>query len=115
MISQFLSGSRRRKSWSKALAAAALITAFAVPASAASVFGVPAQVEYGTVLLVQFNGINYVAQPSSPGCNIPGTSADTLKIWVSMSQAALLAGKNMVIYYDVCGTKSYIRDLVLVK
>lgn len=68
-----------------------------------------------TFLMIQYAGVNYVAQPTSPGCSIPAISADTLKIWASLAQASVLSGKTLTIYYDDCSGTHYITDLVLVK
>lgn len=99
------------------LVAAALLAAVTVtsgPAHAASVTGVPSQVEWGgDFLLVQYSDVNHRAQVVSPGCGIPANSMDSLKIWQSMTQAAVLAGKNVDIYYDTCNGQRYIRDIVL--
>src|SRR5262245_29552751 len=89
------------------------VGAFAAPAEAAVIQGVPAQVEYlQTTLMIQHNTLNYVAQTANPGCSIGSTSMDTLKIWASLGQAALLAGKNLTIYFTTCNGTNYIRDLV---
>jgi hypothetical protein len=115
MTSQLAHGTSNKIKRHLALSAIALVSAFSMPAAAASVQGVPAQVEYGSVLMVQFNSINYVAQATAPGCSIPANSADTIKIWVNLAQAALLSNKNLTIYFSTCNSTNYIRDLVLIK
>jgi hypothetical protein len=59
-------------------------------------------------------GGTYLAAPGyNPGCT--GTVAptvETVKIWISMAQAAMLSGKKIVAYYVVCGP-NYLTDLVV--
>ena len=76
---------------------------------------VPSQVEYAEtpILLLSANNILYKAQLPAPGCSMPAISVDTLKTWTSLSQAALLSGKTIRIYYDVCSSTNFIRDIVL--
>ena len=38
---------------------------------------------------------------------------DTIKIWMSLAQAAQLSGKSTIIYYTVCGGLNYINDVVM--
>jgi hypothetical protein len=90
-------------------------------ASTANV-GPVTQVEYlaanasNPMLFVQLNSngaINYVAQQASPGCGVPALSIDTVKMFLSIAQSALLAGKNATIYTNLCGTTNYIYDVVM--
>src|SRR5438093_466190 len=48
-------------------------------------------------LLIQLNtspATNYMATVGPPGCSIPAPGLDTLKAWLSLSQAALLSGRT---------------------
>ena len=76
---------------------------------------IPQQVEYGEsqLLLLQANNILYRSQLPSPGCGIGAHSVETQKIWVNLSQASLLSGKTIRIYFDVCNNLNFIRDIVL--
>jgi hypothetical protein len=40
---------------------------------------------------------------------------DTLKAWQSEAQAALLSGKSVKIYFNVCGGANYISALDLIQ
>jgi len=55
------------------------------------------------MLSITVDGANYVAFSSNPpnGCGIP-VSADTFKQWVSMAQAAFLAGKQLSVHWSPC-------------
>jgi len=73
-------------------------------------------VEFGPgALLVQLTGgVNYVAQLNTQaGCTANNQTMDTLKGYQSMAQAALLAGKTVKIYFNVCGGSNYISGLDL--
>src|SRR5579872_3500066 len=54
----------------------------------------------GGTVIVQCPGIvNYYGVVSAPsGCQ--STNVDTLKVWASMTQSAILAGKSMNIWYQ---------------
>jgi hypothetical protein len=101
----------------------------ATPAFAVGVTAVggPTQIELpntGSVWLY-IGSTRYIGQTTAPppancgGRTIPGVSVDTLRGWLAVSQAALLSGKNLTIYYDSCdfgqGPVHYIMDLALVK
>jgi hypothetical protein len=49
----------------------------------------------------------------SPIAGCPVSSQETLKIWASMAQAALLSGKSLRVYSTYCGSRNYINDLVI--
>jgi hypothetical protein len=68
-------------------------------------------------LLLQTNdGVNYQGTATySQGCGIVAPTADAVKIWASLGQAALLSGKNVTIYYTNCGGTNWIQDVVLVR
>ena len=79
----------------------------------ATINGVPTP---NSQLLLQLNGnssVNYYANQLSPGCGIPNVDIDTIKIWVSIAQAAELSGKSAQIYYNTCGTLNYITDVLI--
>lgn len=102
------------------IAAAVGVISVAVPASAAFVDGLVGQVEYPKYLMVQLSGINYEAQLSSvngsqggSSCSIASNSIDTLKIWQTLAQGALLAGKQVRVYYSQCNNRNWISDIVL--
>jgi hypothetical protein len=69
-------------------------------------------VEYSNnTLLVQLaDGSNYVGSTSAPA---PCTSAsvDTLKVWASQAQAALLSGHTLKIYYTNCNSTPFINTI----
>lgn len=106
-----------------AIVGAITLAGFARTAAAASANSGPVtQVEYNAgstanpQLFIQLNGnssINYIAQQSSPGCGVPALSIDTVKLFLSIAQSALLAGKNATIYTNLCGSTNYIYDVVM--
>ena len=99
-----------------ALFVSAISLTLAAPAFAGPfVDVVPSQVEYSEtpVLLLSANNIIYKAQLPAPGCGYPANTVDTLKTWTNLSQAALLSGKTIRIYFDVCASTNFIRDIVL--
>jgi hypothetical protein len=80
------------------------------------------QVEYRNttltpdLLLQTSDGINYQATATlAPGCSVLAPSIDTVKIWASLGQAALLAGKNVQIYYTTCNSTNWIQDVILIQ
>jgi hypothetical protein len=99
------------------------LTSASFDAKAASTSGNVTHVEYnennGTPqILTQIggtgqDGTNYIGQQPSPGCSLPAISVDTIKVWLSLLQSALLSGVNTQIYYTTCGTTNYIADVVL--
>lgn len=103
------------------LATVLAFSAIASTASAAFVdaTGGPTQVEYPGFLMVQYQGVNYQSSTGTPCAGAGGSSIDTIKLWASLAQSALLAGKSMRIYYNDCTvggvTTHYIGDLVLEK
>ena len=40
----------------------------------------------------------------SPCGGVPAPSLDTVKIWISLGQAALLSGKQVIVGWNDCGT-----------
>jgi hypothetical protein len=86
-----------------------------VRADATSVVTVNA-VEYtnGMLLIQLSTGQNYHAVTSAvSGCTANNQSLDTLKVWASMAQSALLSGKRLKIYFTACSSFSYINTLDL--
>jgi hypothetical protein len=69
---------------------------------------------YGGTLLVQLNGVNFYGQlATQAACTTNNQTIDTLKAWQSLAQAALLSGKQLKIYYNVCGSTNYITAMDL--
>ena len=108
------------------ITAALFIVTGAGIAHAGGITDTPKQVELNAsnsanpYLMVQLNGntsINYVAQQSSPCSGAPSLSADTVKMFLSLAQAAVLAGRSLTIYYNSCSGSAtpYIYDMVLMK
>jgi hypothetical protein len=114
------------------LAVAALVVGTSVPAFAAPVTSsahLPVvQTEYnnnaspGPVLLIQLtDGVNYSATLGVAPCTgvggVVAPTSDTLKIWASLAQGALLSGKNVTIYWSDCSMTGarFITDVVLVR
>jgi hypothetical protein len=95
---------------SLAFAVAMAITAITPPAAAADVSGTVSIVEFSPgTLLVQSAGVNYYAQlTTGAGCTQYNRTADTLKAWQSLAQAALLSGKTVRIYYATCNNFRFI-------
>jgi hypothetical protein len=101
------------------------LTVAAPPASAANVKTGVNVVELAPVyLLVQtVAGSNYVGRITPKNCVAPATcdcsgyarNAETLRAWASMAEAALLSGKNLQIYYDVCGPENVITSVLIWK
>ena len=61
----------------------------------------------GNDLLIQLpGGLNYVAFSSGAPTGCFTVSIDTMKFWASQAQSALLAGKNLRIFYTDCGSPS---------
>jgi hypothetical protein len=105
-----------------ALAALVLLTA-SQPVFAGAM-GTVTQVEYNAssgnnpILMIELNGdgnVNYRAQQTSPGCGIPAHSIETIKIFLSIAQAALLSGRRTVIYSAKCNDLDYFYDIVMSK
>jgi hypothetical protein len=111
-----LANSKKPKKLGPMLALCALATgAMAVtsrPAHATSTTECKVQkVEYykDTLLIQCVGGTNFFAQvaplntSSTVSCQGFAQNLDTIKIWLSMAQTALLAGKNVLMYYTSCG------------
>jgi len=47
-------------------------------------------------------GTNFYAQLTSPCSAVPSNTPDTLKMYVSLAQAAVLSGKTVRIYWTAC-------------
>ncbi|HKO48146.1 MAG TPA: hypothetical protein VJV79_10505 [Polyangiaceae bacterium] len=92
----------------------------ALPASAADVqaqqvYGVGYSTEFahGELNVNLWDDVYYADVGVSPGCDISVPSAETVKIWQSLAQSALLSGKTVSIGYTDCGDYHYIRWLSL--
>jgi hypothetical protein len=103
-----------------ALVGAIAVASISAPANASSTAtGQLTQIEFNAgnpswpQIAIQVNSanVNYYAQQPSPGCSVPALSADTVKAIQSLAQAAFLAGKNVVINYNVCNSANYIFDI----
>ena len=82
----------------------------------ASVTGLasPVAVEYsaGSLLVQLPGGANYLGVVSAAaGCTANNQTLDTLKAWQSLTQAALLSGKSVKIYYNTCSSVNYISTV----
>ena len=97
-----------------AIAAIAATTTLA-RADVTSVTTVNAVEYFSDSLLIQLStGVNYVGVTSAvSGCTGNNQSLDTLKLWTSMAQSALLSGKRLRIYFTTCSNISYINGLDL--
>lgn len=82
------------------------------------------QVEYLNTptpnLYIQLNespGWNYQATATYAPCTgVNAPNIETVKIWVSLGQAALLSGKTVTVYWNDCGNANgprWITDVVL--
>jgi hypothetical protein len=49
----------------------------------------------------------------SPGCGFIAPSADSVRAFQSIAQAALLSGKNARVYYTTCSSVKWITDITL--
>ena len=119
-------GIRRSYATLAGITAALFIVMGAGTAHAGGITDTPKQVELNASnssnpqLMVQLSSntsINYFAQQSSPCSGVPSLSADSIKMFLSLAQAAVLAGKSITIYYNYCsgGSIPYIYDIVLMK
>ncbi len=91
------------------VAASLIIATVSTLAHATDAFTTVGVVEYApNSLLVQgADGVNYLAKINAPsGCTSNNQTIDTLKAWQSLAQAALLSGKTVRIYYNVCSSNS---------
>ena len=82
--------------------------AWAVTSPESTTVGV---VEYlpGFLLIQDAAGNNFGAWLASPaGCTANNQTIDTVKSWLSMGQSALLSGKTVRIYFNVCGGNNFI-------
>jgi hypothetical protein len=99
-----------------ALAAAFVLTGTSRSALASNVTCAPNQVEYPQRLMIQCAPTNYVGSLTAPsGCSGDNQTIDTLKMWMSLAEAAVLSGKRLTIYYDVCGGQNNVTDVVLLQ
>jgi len=93
----------------------------ALPASADATLGQPVtHINFNTAygpngeLDVVLPSGHFYADPGGyAGCNIPVPSADTVKIWLGLAQAALLSGKSVDIGYTDCSGYHWIVSFTL--
>jgi len=72
--------------------------------AANSPVAIPTTVAVGkTNLYITLSGVGYEAFTSSAPSGCTTVSADTFKLWVSLTQSALLAGKTVFFRYTDCG------------
>ena len=70
----------------------------------------------GSLLIQDAAGNNFTAQlATQSGCTGNNQTIDTIKSWLSLGQAALLSGKTVRIYFNVCGGANYIAGFDLDK
>ena len=129
MFNATIKSSLRLSHWI-ALAMGLVLIGASVPAFATSTPGTPAVgkvniIEWisptgvgGNTLLIQTNQngtlVNYFAQiATQAGCTENNQNIDTIKIWQSQAQAALLAGKNLKVYFNICNSQNYITTMDL--
>lgn len=109
------SGAKSRSgSWSLACGAGMLMSTIATSASAAdSGFVNVSDINVANSGTVSANAgtasagyFMYYAQPSVPACPSLNVSAEALRGYQSLLQAALLSGKTVKIVYDTCGSST---------
>jgi hypothetical protein len=106
-----------------ALGAAVIVTAASTRAHASASINTVAVVEVNQAsvtvpynLLVQLTGgVNYVAFLANPPTGCAVTTIDNIKAWQSLTQSALLAGKNVQIYFTACSGYNNIATIDLLK
>lgn len=115
---------------SKKIAGAVLLSAFAFGARASAdtwVAGcVPQDTGYSTASGGQMQLLSgstsstcstfayyYAAQAISGTCSTQNKSADTIKIWLGLAQAAVLSGKKLNFSYVTCGGINWITSVQL--
>jgi hypothetical protein len=65
---------------------------------------VPTTVALGlSNLYITLSGVGYEAYTSGQPGGCPAVSADTLKLWTSFAQSAVLSGKTIQMRYTDCG------------
>lgn len=105
-----------------ALVAAALGALITAPADATTVNTNWRHVNYvdyaENTLTIQLNvsgvATNYEAHTTGTPNACPNSSLETLKAWMSLAQSAYLAGREVKIFYDTCGTTTnYINKVQL--
>lgn len=101
----------------------AVALAVTLASSLASAACTATLVEYSPILtngnphlLIQCGGTNFVSVVSPPGgCASHARTLDTLKIWLSIAQGALLSGKGLNIYSTSCGGMNMMTTIDLVQ
>jgi hypothetical protein len=56
-----------------------------------------------------------VVSTFNAACNANNQTLDTVKVWTSLAQATLLAGKQVKVYFTTCGGFNYINVLDLIQ
>lgn len=115
MINSIVSRTKRLASVIAVVTTLALVATSAPAAAASPINGSVSVVEYAPgSLLVQVAAVNYMAQLNTQaGCTANNQTIDTIKAYQSLAQAALLAGKNVRIYFAVCNSVNYITTFDL--
>ena len=58
--------------------------------------------------------MNYYGVTSAgTGCTSNNQTLDTLKVWTSLTQSALLAGKTVRVYFNTCNGSNFIVGIDL--
>src|SRR4051794_25323440 len=97
----------------------AAVALFARPAHAGTVSGLVTQTGWHSngegwapqLAIKLSSGSFSYAQVTSPGCSLPANTLDVLKGFLSVAQAAQLAGKNVVILYNSCFGNQYMYEI----
>jgi hypothetical protein len=100
------------------LLVATMAPTFTRAAAAAEVVCAPNVIEYfNATLIIQCAPTNYYAQtyPPAAPCEANVNFLDNMKMWMTLAQSALLAGKNLKIGYTTCGPTNYINVIDLIK
>jgi hypothetical protein len=109
-----IQSAKRASRW---IALAAGVAAASIGGSALAASAPPTIIEYlPGQLLVQDNGVNFYAQLAPPdACKAFAQTIDTIKVWESLAQSALLAGKKVNVFSGICGGLNYITGIDLVQ
>jgi len=99
---------RSIKQVGSALIAAVLATGVCltptIALAANSPTAIPTTVALGkSNVFISISGVGYEAYTSGQPSGCPVVSADTLKLWSSFAQSAVLSGKTIFVRYTDCG------------
>jgi hypothetical protein len=108
------------KKFSAAVGAAMAVTA-ATPAFATSTSGnrTVSWIQYGDdnnvpqLSIKLSDNVVYYANTGASCAPVPAPNVDTVKMWLSMAQAALLSGKLITISFQSCANYSWIVAVTL--